>query len=205
MKRISFRYFHLKSVATSSIAEFDSLDDLYRYAVTNHVKDVFIVPGDDGQPVFSIMSNQAILQHASMGFTTLEDYAIATDNGFATADVYYAAQQVGYATYADYRLKLDAEISNKESFDAMRSGGFEDGYQQLVTTQAVLPQGVTNAYTLYIHSQAAGFANFDAYALATSKGFADQYTFDAATTAGYPTAADYKEGIDKLFTSYDEL
>jgi hypothetical protein len=203
--KATFRYFHVKSVDPAYVFEFVSLAELYRYAIAKHVKDVFILADANVAPVFCLLNDQGILQHSTMGFATLEDYATATNNGFTNADVYYTAKQQGYTNVADYNLRLDANIGDKESFDAMRSGGFEAGYQQMVSMQTALPIGVHDAYSLYTKALAEGFTTYDSYALAASKGFTNQHTFTAATAAGYPTAADYQEGLDKLFTGYHQL
>ena len=209
MKPKTFRYTQLRKVTASNIFEFTAIEDLARFAETNHLKDIFVLSNGTGEQHFAIMHHNSVIQHLTMGFNTIEDYYAATENKFPDAASYYDALKEGYNSYEHYRMIKEAGITDKAEFDKMNAGGFIEGYKKVTNTdewnQINANNDITSAYKLYLHALEQGFESFYSWSVAARAGFTDKDTYDVAKEYGFTNLADYEDARRRSFKTFADL
>ncbi len=210
MKPKTFRYISISKMTSSSILEFLQMEDLARFAENNHIKDIFVVQKEiDKEEQFALLHQNAILQHGTDGFQSIEDYFSATEKKFPNAQAYYEALKDGYQIYDHYKMMKEAGINNKATFDKMELGGFIEGFKQIQLEdeyrEAIVTNEISNAFNLYSFATGKGFESFHLWSDAVKKGFGDKDTYDIAKEYGFPDFVSYEEARKCGFKTYKEL
>ena len=209
MKVKSMKYFPLKAIKAQNIFEFLSMEDLTQFAEFHQLKEIFILQNSEAtSDHFAVMHHNNLLQHATEGFATVDDYLVAKNKSFPDANSYYEAIKSGYDSYENYYMVKEAGIKDKEEFDKIQQGGFIAGFKndwqdQPDTTS--LPQQINNAFELYQYAINRGFDTFSNFWDALQKGFENRDIYDIAREYGFDNAADYEEAKAKGFQLYEHL
>jgi hypothetical protein len=207
MKQKPFKYFTLRPRSMVNVFDFTSMDDLKRFAECNTIKDVFVLQSDDGVLThFALFHNNYVLQIATEGYSTIEDYYASAEGLFPDAASYYEAAAAGYTRYHHHLLVKTAGITDKALFEQMMAAGFIEGFVQY-TTEGVgfIPATITNAWELFNDASAKGFATFKDYYDALKHGFENNEEYTMARADGFPSKADLDEGRLKGFKTYAVL
>lgn len=205
MKAKPFKYTRLRKIAATNVFEFTAMEDLCRFAEANHLKDVFVMlNGSDTPSHFAVLLHNNLMQHATLGFETIDDYYAAKEKKFPDSQSYYDALREGYATWEDYTMVKEAGINDKDEFDKVKKGGYAEGFKRMKEANE-LAEGIGNPYQLYQKAEQAGFDNFVTYHDALKKGFADRDTYDIAKEYGFSSNADYADAKKRGFKTYEEL
>lgn len=199
-------YFPAKLVHSEHLLEFTNLKDFNRFLTIHKLSTVFLLDEKEGiASHFAVSYKGGLLRQSTEGFKSLEDYSEATREQFPDSASFYAAQQMGYKTYADYKLVSEAGISNADEFNAMKEKGFARGFAALKEAANGNGLAFANGFELYKHATEKGFADFAEYEKATESGFADGNIYKAAVAKGFENAADYDEALAGGYISSSEL
>ena len=211
MKQPNFNYYTLRPQQVLNRFEFTTLSDLYEFACKNQVTNIFLLYDGNGTVnKFGILHNNALFEHDTTGFKTLEDYYKAREQHFPDAVIFYKALTAGYSKYEDYRLVEEAGIADKEIFNQVKQLGFIEGfsdYCDLIKSNEIPaePESFKNPFELYNYAMKHGFKDYQNLKKAVTKGFVDESTFTIAKEKGFELFADYKEALEKDFRSLQEL
>lgn len=193
MKNEMYSYFPVTLVKTEHLLEFATLKDFSRFLLVHKINTVFLINNEQGEAThFAISYKGGLLRQATMGFKTIEDYTKSVSEQFPDAHSFYAALQMGYKTYADYKIVSEAGISNNDEYKAMKGKGFVEGYTDYKQLEKSDESVFANPYELYKHAMANQFENYAEYKAALEKGYNNGGIYRAATAKGFENAADYE-------------
>ncbi len=198
-------YYRIKMVQSEFIIEFETLKEMARYAEKNSIKSVFILTEEDGKTESFAFSNKGgLLKHTTNGYQTLEDFRNADLNCFPDATVYYAAMQLGFNKYDEYKMSSETGITDAKEYEEIKKAGYIQAYSQFdefrkSNAESLQFAEIKNPYDLKEWVGKKKFQNIAEFMQAFQGGFADPLNYRAAIEKGYKTAADSQKGTAKGF------
>ena len=208
----SWHYFKVRALQSAAQVTLSSIPDFVRYAELYAVKAMLLVQAADDDSehptYFALAHNGLVVQQDACGFKCLEDFVEAEKQGFTLAGDYYDAAARGIHLFTDYALAQQSNIVDTAVLDAMKAGGYIAGFDAWKNLPAdvsgKLPGGehVTDAHTLYLTAQKAGFPDYAELEVILTKGFTNYGDYRAASDKGYPDAATYEDSLRRGFLSY---
>ncbi len=207
--RPSWQYFKAASAHYSAKVTLCSVSDLIRYAELHSIKAVMLLQGeheakDEAVSHFALLHNGTLIQQATEGYNSLEDYVSSAGEGFGSAADYYDAQRRGMKSYADYRIAREADIADLSALEVLKRGGYVSGYETWRMISNELPSigAIGNPRALYEAAAQRGFPDYPSFEKAMKAGFTEYGDYQTATGQGYPDAAAYEDSVRRGFTSY---
>lgn len=196
-----FDYYTMKVVQSEFVLEFTSLKDLLRYAENHHQKSIFLLPAQNNTPdSFAFSYKGGLLQHPTLGFETLEDFSASVHNGFEDAPTFYAARQLGFTRYSEYKMSTETGIADARAYEEIKKQGYIEAYQNFDKQRSENPDlpplpHITNAHQLQSFIKDKKYESLKEFTDSWQRGFADVLEFRAADSQQYKTYTDYKAGI----------
>lgn len=204
IKEERHKYFKVKLLRSELMLEFNNLKDFNRFLILHRINTIFLLSGEqDTSAYFAVSYKGGLLRQSTEGFRSLEDFNEATRDKFPDAESFYAAHQMGYKTFAEYKLATDAGISSIEEYKTMKDKGFIEGFQE-VTVNAPNPN-FSNPYQFYKFALENQFETYAEYKTAISKGFDNGYKFRTASAKGFENAEDYETAMNAGFNNVKDL
>ena len=210
--KLEYHYFKAHLQKAETLLQFVSLKELYQFTEFNNLNTILLLVNEQEEVTdFALLQNTAIMKHATEGYKTLEDFAMADLNLFTDATLYYEAKELGYKRFEDYKLVKESGISNKIVYDKIKQNGFIQGYEEYVLLVALYPEltpantTINNAFHLYEYATKNGFEKYKDFEEAYLIGFTDKSTFSVATEFGFTNNTDYQLALKLGFRTYLEL
>ncbi|MGE0638334.1 MAG: hypothetical protein AB7P01_17955 [Bacteroidia bacterium] len=196
-----YNYFAVNLIHSEHLLEFTALKDFNRFLITQKQSTIFVLNNSDGKAEhFAISYKGGLLRQATEGFKTLEDYNESLRDQFPDSESFYSARQMGYKSYADYKLVSEAGITNADDYKAMKEKGFAEGFAEWKAAAGSDSEKYSNVYEFYKDAVAKGFESYAEFNKATKNGFADGHAYKIALAKGFETNDDFnlaiKLGID---------
>ena len=200
-----FDYYPVKVKQAEFRLEFETLKDFLRYAENSHQKSIFLFAAQNDTPEsFGFSHKGGLLTHPTEGFETLEDYSASMQNNFVDAATFYAARQLGFTRYQEYKMSTETGITDAKAYEEIKKGGYIKAYEDFDkhrTENSELPrfEQISNAHQLQQFIKEKGYENIQEFTESRQRGFADVLEYRTASSREYKTHSDYKAAADGGF------
>lgn len=201
-----YDYFKVKTIQTDFSIEFETLKEMIRFAEKNAIKSVFILPEKNGIPEQFAFSNKGgVLQHATEGFVSLEEFKNSDLNGFPNSVIYNTAFQLGFQKYDEFKMSTETGITDAKEYDEIKKGGYIEAFAHLEELRSTDPECIqladlTNANELRQYVIDKKFIDAREFTFALKNGFTNPLEYRESIDKGYKTYKDYKTGSSNGFT-----
>lgn len=209
---------HIEANDFSGFAAIETTDviGLVRLAEANHVKFIFRKGAKDKASApeeFFFHVGSIVYRIKAHEFLTLDDFCLATEKKFPTAQEYYEGKKSGFDSYEEYKHSKTAGGAAKETFDEAKSAGFVRGFDFFTKKYntykshkhtSIIDADIDSPLKLYEYAKRKGFQNYNSFETAYDAGYPEMTIYNEALAKGFKSSDDFFDAVNKGFTMPSE-